>query len=166
MYIETNRLILRDMSVNDSKDCFDYLSNPETMKFIEHTFDFNKTKLFIKKCGIEHKFVYSLLEKESEKVIGHIIFHQFEEDPLEFELGWILNENYQNKGFAYEISTKLLKHSFHELKLKKVVAEVLPDNKSSIGLLKKLGFKESERSADSELLLFQIGKSKNIHNML
>lgn len=156
MYMETDRLILRDMNVNDSKDCFEYLSNAETMKFIEPTFDFNRTKLFIKKCGVEHKLVYSLLEKESGKVIGHIIFHQFKEDPLEFELGWILNENYQNKGFAYEISTKLLKYSFSKLKLKRVVAEVVLENKSSISLIKKLGFKECEITDDSKLLLFEI----------
>lgn len=62
------------------------------MEYIEPVFTVLQTKEFIQKYGIEKKMIFAVEEKSLGKVIGHIIFHKFNE-PLEYELGWILIEN-------------------------------------------------------------------------
>ena len=45
----------------------------------------------------------------SGKVIGHVIFHQYEE--ADYEIGWILNKEYWGKGIADELTKVLINYA-------------------------------------------------------
>lgn len=77
------------------------------------------------------------------KVIGHIIFHEFNK-PSEYELGWIFNREFQGKGYAKEASLAIFEYGFNKLHLESIVAETVLDNKKSIVANESLGMKISE----------------------
>jgi len=109
-YIETERLIVRNFTEKDVDDLFETLSDEAVMKYIEPPFDMEKTKEFIREAGLcELPLVYALEWKETGKVIGHVIFHPYEEDS--YEIGWILNRRYWGKGIADEVTKMLVEHA-------------------------------------------------------
>lgn len=142
MRVETERLIIRDFQKEDYKDVFEYLSDNLVMEYIEPIFTETQTKGFIKKYGIERKRIFAVEEKSLGKVIGHVIFHKFNE-PLEYELGWILNRKFHGNGYAKEASLALFEYGFNKLHLKSILAETVLDNKKSIATIISLGMKNS-----------------------
>lgn len=91
--------------------------------------------------------VFALVEKQSGKVIGHIVFHEFDEPEI-YELGWILGKEYWRRGYAYEISKALIDYGFWEMNLHRIVAETA-DPVKSLGLMKKLGMKLAQGDGSS-----------------
>lgn len=143
MRIETERLVIRNFRKEDFKDCFEYLSDLTVMEYIEPIFTVIQAKEFIQKCGIEEEIIFAVEEKSLGKVIGHIIFHEFNE-PLEYELGWIFNQKFHGYGYARETSLALFEYGFNKLHLESILAETVLDNKKSIATIKSLGMKISE----------------------
>lgn len=47
MYIETDRLIMRNLSIDDTDALLSVLGDPEVMSFVEPPFDYEKTREFI-----------------------------------------------------------------------------------------------------------------------
>ncbi len=110
MFLSAERLIVRNLMETDADDLFETLSDEAVMKYIEPPFDMEKTKKFIREAGLcEPPLVYALEWKETGKVIGHVIFHPYEEDS--YEIGWILNRRYWGKGIADEITKILVEHA-------------------------------------------------------
>lgn len=160
MLIETSRLIMRNFIKEDIISANEYLSDLEVMRYIEATFNYQKTESFILNYGIQRKpLVYALVEKISSKVIGHIIFHTFESESI-YELGWVIGRKYWGMGYGFEISKEVIKTAFKKLHVDKIVAETVKENQSSLALIKKLGMEQDESSYD--LLVFSL-KNYCIH---
>jgi len=136
--VETDRLLLRNLKSEDAADLLGALGDPEVMRYVEPAYDLDKTTAFIKKYGLcSPPSVFALVEKSSQKVIGHVVFHGIGDKEI-YELGWILNKGYWGKGYACEISKALLEYGFTELALHKVVAETVDPDKV-LRLMRRLG---------------------------
>ena len=136
MYLETDRLRIRDFKLSDIDDLYEIFSDDEVMEYIEPVYDRNKTLNFLREFCIEHKGAFACVNKENEKVIGYIIFNEYEDKV--YELGWIFNKEYWGKGYAYESCDAVIKYAFSEMKIHKIFAETI-DNIKSVNLMKKLG---------------------------
>ena len=136
MNLETERLIIRDFKLSDIDDLYEIFSDDEVMEYIEPVYDRNKTLNFLKEFCIEHKGAFACVNKENEKVIGYIIFNEYEDKV--YELGWIFNKEYWGKGDAYESCDAVIKYAFSEMKIHKIFSETV-DNIKSVNLMKKLG---------------------------
>lgn len=141
MIIETEHLIMRIFENSDIEDAYRYLSNNEVMYYIEDVFDYQQTAKFVDENINENPNIYALVEKCSDKVIGHIIFHRYGHEKI-FELGWIIGNEFQGKGYAYEISNEIIKYAFGTLKIHKIISETIEHNIKSIALMRKLGMKQ------------------------
>lgn len=110
MNLVTTRCIIRKFMMDDVNDLYKTLSDEEVMKYIEPIFDMEETKEFVINAGLcEPPLVHALVWKETDRVIGHVIFHQYEEDS--YEIGWIINKEYWGKGIADEITKALIEHA-------------------------------------------------------
>ena len=136
MYLETDRLRIRDFKLSDIDDLYEIFSDDEVMEYIEPVYDRNKTLNFLKEFCIEHKGAFACVNKENKKVIGYIIFNEYEDKV--YELGWIFNKEYWGKGYAYESCDVVIKYAFSEMKIHKIFSETI-DNIKSVNLMKKLG---------------------------
>lgn len=107
MDLITERCYIRNFSMEDVDDLYEVLSDEDVMMYIESTFDRERTKEFIQVAGMcEPSLVYAVVWKLTKKVIGHVIFHPYEESA--YEIGWILNKAYWSKGIADELTKALI----------------------------------------------------------
>lgn len=138
MKIESNRLIIRNFLSSDLYDLYEIFNDEETMKNCEPIYDLEKTKNFLESFCIKKKGALAACLKDTNKVIGYILFNETEENV--YEIGWIFNRSYWRKGLAYEACKTLIDYAFNNLNIHKVYAEAI-DSVKSVGLMKKLGMK-------------------------
>lgn len=107
--IETERLILRDASVDDAKDMFEYAKLEEVTKYLSwkphlSIKDSEKILDMLSKEAKE-KDSYALkaiVLKENDKMIGTIDARIFGDGLRDAEFGYCLNPKYWNKGYMSE----------------------------------------------------------------
>ena len=136
MYIETERLLIRDFTQSDAADLHEILGDDETMEHCEPSYDFEKTKEFLTSFCIGRKAAVAAVHKETGKMVGYILFKR--QDEGVYEMGWIYNRNYWRQGYAYESCKAVIDYAFVERKAHKVFAETIDAGKS-VGLMQKLG---------------------------
>lgn len=138
MYLETPRIIIRDFKLEDAADLQEILGDSETMTYCEPPYSFEKTKNFLAEFCIGKKGAVAAVHKESNKVVGYILFHAVEEEV--YEIGWFFNKQYWGQGYARESCSRMIAYAFEELHAHKIFAEST-DAAKSVPLMQKLGMK-------------------------
>ena len=110
--IETERLILRPFFESDYDDLFEFLSQRKDDEFEAYpNINYENGHEHLSYRLNSNEFIAIEL-KESKKVIGNIYFGNRDFDAK--ELGYIINKNYQRKGYAFEAISELLGKKFTE----------------------------------------------------
>ena len=108
--IETKRCRIRQFKQSDIDDLYLILSNPKVMEYIEDPFTLENTQDFLNKNALSYPpRVFALEYKENKKLIGHVIFHEY--DNNSYEIGFILNQNYWGQGIANEVTKSLIDYA-------------------------------------------------------
>lgn len=136
MYLETERILIRDFKPEDAADLQEILGDSETMAHCEPPYSFEKTQNFLAEFCIGKKGAVAAVHKESNKVIGYILFHAVEEEV--YETGWFFNKQYWGQGYACEACSQMIAYAFEELQAHKIFAEST-DPVKSVPLMQKLG---------------------------
>lgn len=107
--IETERLILRDASVDDAEDMFEYAKLEEVTKYLSwkpHVSIKDSEKILdMLSKEAKEKDSYALkaiVLKENDKMIGTIDARIFGDGLKDAEFGYCLNPKYWNKGYMSE----------------------------------------------------------------
>lgn len=135
--IETNRLLLRPFAQSDYDDLYELLAQRREELFEGYpgiTYENGREHLAYR-VGSEE--FYAIEEKTSGKVIGNVYCGC--RDFAGRELGYIVNKNYQRRGYAAEAVRAVLEAAF-AAGTHRVYAECTPRNICSWGLLEYLGF--------------------------
>ncbi len=138
MYIETDRMVVRDFDMSDVNDMHDILGDDETMKNCEPAYTIEKTTDFLQKFCIDKKGAVAAVHKETHKMIGYILFHEFDEGV--YEIGWFFNKNYWGQGYAFESCKAVVDYAFDRMDAHRIFAETI-DGIKSVNLMRKLGMK-------------------------
>lgn len=148
MYLETNRMTIRDFVPEDAADLYDILGDRETMENCEPAYSPEKTKSFLHSFCIDRKGAVAAVHKERGKVIGYILLHEF--DRGVYEIGWFFNRRYWRQGYAYEACKAVMDYAFCHMNAYKIFAETV-DMVRSAGLIKKLGmqFEDVQQAKDA-----------------
>jgi len=166
MMLETERLILRNWQESDVEHylalasdvgyhCFTrpgrfMVQNAKEAKarVRERMLLFDRRKL-----GKFPIFLKKSRPTETGEFIGTCGIEPFnlEEQP-ELELGYRLRLNFWGKGYAKEAATAMLKYGFDDLRLPKIMAFVLPQNRASVRILEQLGFQYLRDFVHAELV--------------
>ena len=136
IYLETPRMIIRSFTEEDAADLHDIFGDAVTMENCEPAYDFEKTRKFLASFCMERRGAVAAVHKESGKVIGYILFNEFDEGV--YEMGWIFNRNFWRQGYAFESCKAVVDYAFAELKAHKIFAETI-DAVKSVSLMQKLG---------------------------
>ena len=107
--IETERLILRDASVDDAEDMFEYAKLEEVTKYLSwkphiSVRDSEKILDLLSKEAKEKDsyMLKAIVLKENHKMIGTIDARIFGDGLKDAEFGYCLNPKYWNKGYMSE----------------------------------------------------------------
>lgn len=146
--IETERLILRPFREGDAADVLDYLANPTVNCFAcMKLSSLEEAEKEMQRRSRETEYYFAIVEKGSGKVIGEIDAYP-EGDPHDvtsradtFSPCWMLNKDYQGKGYAYEAAHAFLDYLFREKGARRIYAYVEDYNLPSQRLCEKLGMR-------------------------
>ena len=138
--LETDRLVLKPLSINDLDDYHEYSSDDETLKYdyLPHKTLKESEEGLVTWHLSAPLGKYGLFLKSSGKLIGNINFRP--ETNEKVFVGYTLNKNYWKKGYATEALQKLISLSFTQLGIKQIFAKVHSENRASTALLLRLGF--------------------------
>jgi [ribosomal protein S5]-alanine N-acetyltransferase len=152
--IETKRLILREITYDDTASIFRNFSNPKVAKwFFEqpHT-DIEETKKFVDQFIADFKqgkgLTWAITLKENNQCIGTCGYGEVEIGDRG-EIGFDLAEEYWGKGLMSEGLIAVLNYGFSVLKIRKVEAHTYAYNVRARHLLEKLGFELENIVEDS-----------------
>ncbi|KQT23302.1 GNAT family acetyltransferase [Chryseobacterium sp. Leaf405] len=148
MQLETERLLLRDITIDDKQAIFDYRSDVETNKFqswIPETLE--DVESFIQRNNKEFNqpeswYQVLITNRQTKAVIGDIGIHFFGIENLQVELGITLNKNFHGKGFASEALNRVVDFLFNDLKKHRIMTSIDPDNVDSMNLMERIGFRK------------------------
>jgi ribosomal-protein-alanine N-acetyltransferase len=76
-----------------------------------------------------------------DELIGKANLFHFDTGNRRAEVGYVLQRRYWNRGLMSEALTAVLDWAFGELALHRIEADVDPDNRASLALLEKFGFR-------------------------
>lgn len=142
--LETERLILRPLELNDLETAHAYagdLTNTKYMVYLpNHTLQ--ETEEFLQEVVIEWEKdkpqFYEFAVILDDKHIGAVSIYL--DDNREIgELGWIINKIYQGNGYATEAAKAVMNFTVDQLKVKKIVAHCDYRNEQSIHVMRKVG---------------------------
>ena len=138
MYLETDRMIVREFTMADLDDLQEILGDEETMVYSEPAYPRARTAEFLRRFCIEKRGAVAAVLKDTGRVIGYILFHELDEGV--YEMGWFFNRTCWGKGYALEACKAVVDHAFNQQNAHKIFAETIDAGKS-VGLMKKLGMK-------------------------
>lgn len=175
VFLETERLVLRQFTNEDVDNLFELDNDPEVVRFVDpkspiiretyfHDFLSWQFKAYEMSQG---KFGYwATIEKTSGEFIGWFQF--LPESPHQrniAELGYRLKRSAWGKGYATECSKALINKGFTELGCDRVFSKALVDNKASIRVMEKAGLQfekyftyHSRAGIDKPAVMYSLSK--------
>jgi len=136
MKIVTKDLIIRNFELRDESDLCEYMLQRVNAEFEAYP-DFTKQKA---KEEIEFRTqsdeFYAIELKNEHKVIGNVYLGNRSSNAR--ELGYVLNEHYQHKGYGTEACKAAIEFMFQE-GTHRIYAECAPQNTPSWKLMEKVG---------------------------
>lgn len=148
--LETDRLILRPYKETDFEDFCEYFLDKEINSKLGIPFPSKESEAWrILKGNIKDKLVWAIELKETGKVIGDCHFGNTVNGFLA-HIGYVLNKEYQRKGYAFEAVSKIIEYASRELGFKRIRAISLFRNRRSVKLLERLGFEKEALIYEAE----------------
>lgn len=141
--LETNRLKLRKITLEDAEDMYYYCSNEEVPKYASwnpHK-TITETKEAIERVLIQwnnKSLVHWGIEyKENNRLIGTIEFATWDRQHKIAEIGYALSPDYWGKGIATEAARKVIKFGFTNMDLVRIQAKCYLENIGSARVMEK-----------------------------
>jgi len=145
--LDTERLLLRPITVDDAEFILILLNEPSFLRYIgdKQVRNIEDARQYILNGPIasyeRHGLGLLLVElRDSHTRIGMCGLLKRDELP-EPDIGFTLMPDFWNKGFAFEAAQAVLQDARDRLKLQRILAITSLDNDASIKLLERLGFK-------------------------
>ena len=145
--LDTERLLLRPITVDDAEFILILLNEPSFLRYIgdKQVRNVEDARQYILNGPIasyeRHGLGLLLVElRDSHTRIGMCGLLKRDELP-EPDIGFTLMPDFWNKGFAFEAAQAVLQDARDRLKLQRILAITSLDNDASIKLLERLGFR-------------------------
>ena len=147
--LESQRLILREMTLGDLDFYFRHFNDP---KIIEGTCFLGPKTLDAAKKELERYCINQFKEnkgirwgvvlKEVGELIGTLGFYDWDKDVRKVEIGYDLEPKYWGLGIMTEALYAVVQFCFETMKLNRIQAIISIGNHHSMNLVRRLGFKK------------------------
>ena len=144
--LESERLLLRQITSDDVNEVFELRSNPETMKYIPRPLTTTKdeamahVKMIQDKIETNEGINWAITLKGNPKMIGIIGHYRIRWEHFRSEIGYMLLPEYQGKGIITEAIQLMIHYGFNEMKMHSLEAIIDPNNNASAKVLEKNNF--------------------------
>lgn len=143
--LETERLILRKMTLDDAKAVFAYASDPEVTHYviwemhrtIEDSTAFLELALDKYESGGEPD--WGIVYKGGHCFVGTCGFVNWDVDHTRAEIGYVLHKDYWGRGLMPEAVRAMIGFGFEQMGLNRIEARCIAKNTASARVMEKAG---------------------------
>jgi RimJ/RimL family protein N-acetyltransferase len=150
--LETKRLLLRRLIMDDLDDLFALYKDPEIRKYFpEGILNFEETKEELEWHMNGHpKYpelgLWATIHKETEKFIGRCgLLPWTIEGQDEVEIAYLLDKSFWGQGLATEAAQGILQYGFEYLQLSRLICLIDPENIASQRVAERIGMSLEKR---------------------
>lgn len=146
--LETERLILRQLRLEDAADLYHYFSTDAVTAFYDldsfteliqaEDLIKNWSDRFNNDLGIR----WGITLKSEDRIIGTCGYFNWAKKHFKAEIGYELAPEYWNQGYMSEAVESVIRFGFKEFELNRIQALIHPNNVNSRKLLEKTRFTE------------------------
>lgn len=154
-FIETERLILREITFSDKEGLFELDTDPEVHKYLGHHPLVTMEQVEEMIASIRQQYIdngigrWAVIEKSTGDFLGWGGFKLVREPVNDhtdyYDLGYRLIKRYWGKGFATELANGSVEYGFETLMLDRIHAFADSENKGSRHVLEKAGLRLVEK---------------------
>jgi [ribosomal protein S5]-alanine N-acetyltransferase len=154
--LTSERLILRQITIEDVEEIFSLRSNPETMKYIPRPLITKQEEaiehinLIQDKIETNEGINWAITLKGSNKMIGIIGHYRVQWEHFRSEVGYMLLPEYEKKGIITEAVGLAINFGFNQMKMHSLEAVIDPENHASAKVLEKNGFIKEAHLKEAE----------------
>ena len=144
--IDLGDFVLREQTMDDLYDFYDYYTDPEVNEFIvsdiPQTIEEGRNELkywidiYYNGTGI----YFGIARKDNKQLIGSIGITGINRIHNRAEVSYDLSKEHWNRGVMTKALNAIVKYGFEEMHLNRIEAFALPENKASRALLQKCNF--------------------------
>ncbi|WP_417605884.1 GNAT family N-acetyltransferase [Oceanimonas baumannii] len=144
--IETERLTLKPLMPEDSGSLLEIFSDPAVMRYWNTApwSTIQDALTFISESNAsmqgQEALVLGVYLNATGELAGKCMLFSYEQESRRAEIGFGLGCDYWGKGYVNEAGEALIQYGFDSLGLRRIEAEIDPDNYASAKALEKLGF--------------------------
>ena len=148
--LQTKRLTLREITIEDAQDIFDLRNNPSGAKYLDRDLPKGIDEIIALIKSIQNgiskneMIAWAMTEKGNTKFIGQISFHKTYPQHHRAEMGYQLMPEFWRRGYTNEAAKYVIEFGFNKMNLHSIEAQTNPNNLGSINLLLKNGFVQEE----------------------
>ena len=145
IFIETARLILRNVAAKDADIMYDYRNNEICARYQRgQTKDYNGIVALVERrkkdvMSVDAPFMAAVALKDTDEMVGEIVV--MPKDGT-ISLGYTFSYKHHRKGYAFEALTALINMLHKQYPKWDFISFTEPENEPSMALLKKLGYKD------------------------
>lgn len=145
--VETPRLLLRPMRLDDAEDMFAYASDPQVVRFTSWTVhqSIDDTLAFLRHAvdayQADRAAGWAVEHKADRRMIGTCGFIWWNQADAKAELGYALARDYWGQGYATEAASASVDFGFQSMRLHRIQAGCVAANTGSARVLEKIGMK-------------------------
>ncbi|WP_097004500.1 GNAT family N-acetyltransferase [Lacrimispora amygdalina] len=155
--IETEQLILRELTMDDFEAWYQILSDQETMQFYPSAFDKNQTRRWIEWNLINYNKdgfgLWAVILKKSDEFIGDCgitMQNIYGDGNLLPEIGYHINKRFWNNGYASQAAKACLRYIFEKTDYNEVFSYQKWTNIPSRKVAEKIGMSLRGEYADEK----------------
>ena len=143
--LETDRLLLRKVRMEDAPDIFEYASDPnvpiympwEPHQSIQETYEY--LERVMERYRQSRPGPWAIVHRRDAKMIGTCSFSKWEREDNRAEIGYVLNPRYWGQGYMSEAVRAIVAFGFRELGLNRIQARCDVPNVGSARVMEKAG---------------------------
>lgn len=146
--LETERLILRQMTVEDTDFVFKHFSDSAVYQYLldeppvtEYAHAQEIIQFYLEQEGKTYNR-WVMVRKSDHQLIGTCGFHKWDKRYFRAEIGYDLGPDFWGQGYMMESLQVVISYGYEQMGLNRIDALVYTENNRSIQLLQKLGFKQ------------------------
>ena len=139
----TRRLVIRRMVPDDWRDLYEYLSDPEVVRYEPYDIYTRGDAMLEAANRANSESFLAVCLLTSGKMIGNLYVARL--DTGYYEIGYIFNRRYHGKNYAYESCRALLDLLFQKMGAVQVIAHCDARNARSMHLMERLRMTEETR---------------------
>lgn len=139
IYIETERIVVRNFNPKDAAGLLEYLSSPRVNCFVGDRLDSEEAAATYMTTATSNMLRYAVSLKETDFLIGEVFAVQ--EEPDTYNVGWHFNTRFEGRGLAREAAEAFLDYLFRVGGARRIYGYVEEDNVRSQRLCERLGMR-------------------------